>query len=70
MSDLGIYTLTDQGDPQPLAECDDDSLAFCLRTLTEEGQITSASEVGILTLDSRQWLINPWPMSPFGNRRT
>ena len=66
---LGVYVLNDDGDPQPLAECDDDSLGFCLRTLHEEGQITADSEVGILALDSRQWICNPWPASPFGGRR-
>jgi len=70
MPDLAIYTLNEEAEPMPLAECDDDSLGFCLRTLTAEGQITCASEVGILTLDTRVWLVNPWPASPFGNRRT
>ena len=68
MPDLGVYVLNEHDEPQPLAECNDDSLAFCLRTLTDEGQITNASEVGILTLDTRKWLVNPWPKTPFGTR--
>lgn len=66
MSDLGVYLLNDEGDPMPLAECDDDSLGFCLRTLAAEGQITYGDDVGILELNERKWLINPWTRTPFG----
>jgi len=69
MPDLAVYVLDNEGDHHRIAECDDDSLAFCLRTLTDEGQITCASEVGIFTLDTHAWLVNPWPASPFGTRR-
>lgn len=70
MPDLAVYILDNEGQHIPIAECDDDNLAFCLRMLTQEQQITNHSEVGIFDLADRTWLVNPWPASPFGTRRT
>ncbi len=68
-SDLGIYVLDNEGEHHRIAECPDDNLAFTLRMLTQEKQITCASEVGNFDLHERTWLIVPWPASPFGTRR-
>lgn len=64
---LAVYVLRDM-EPYRVASCDDDSLGFTLRTLTAEGQITRDDMVGILSLDDRSWVVNPWPSSPFGRR--
>ena len=64
---LAIYVLRDD-EPYQVASCDDDALGFTLRTLTEERQITCNDMVGVLTLDTRQWIVNPWPASPLGRR--
>jgi hypothetical protein len=68
MPSLGVYVLNDKGEPIRVAECDDDSLGCCLRTLYDEQQITYRDEVGILELEQRNWWILPWPKTPFGRR--
>lgn len=50
--------------PYLIAECEEDALAFTLRTLLNEGQLTQDSRVGILYRPDAQrpgiWLVNPW----------
>ncbi len=59
---LRVYVLRDN-QPHQLAECEDESLAFTLRTLRDEGQITTEA-VGVLDkpdADERgRWLLDPF----------
>lgn len=66
---LRIYVLDTEARHRQIAECGDESLAFTLRTLIGEGQIACNSEIGIFDLRTRAWIVNPWPATPFGNRR-
>ena len=68
MPDLAVYILDVEAQPKKVAECDDDALGFCLRTLTDEEQIGEMNDVGILDLGSRSWIVNPFPVSIFGRR--
>lgn len=65
---LSIHVLDAHGASRELAQCDDESLTFTLRTLTEEGQITSEHDVGVLDIESCSWLVSPYPASIFGKR--
>lgn len=65
---LAIHVVDAYGASRELARCDDDALAFCLRTLIEEGQITSTDDVGVLDHESCSWMISPYPASIFGRR--
>lgn len=63
MPDFHVYVIR-LGQACPLASCDDDCLGFTLRTLYDEGQLTSLSVVGILFRPDGQergeWLVNPY----------
>ena len=60
---IHVYELRD-GEPHPIAECIDDALAFTLRTLRDERQLTASSKIGILDRPDADgpgvWLVNPW----------
>ncbi len=66
---LAIHVLDAYGASRELARCSDDALAFCLRTLIEEGQLGEMDDVGILDLESGSWLLSPYPASVFGKRK-
>ena len=65
---LAIHALDTHGGTRELARCDDDALAFTLRTLHEEGQVSSMDDIGVLDLESCFWLVSPYPASVFGKR--
>jgi hypothetical protein len=60
--DVSGYKHGDQ--PYPVASCDGDSLAFTLRTLVAERQLTADSRIGILYRPDADgpgvWIVNPW----------
>lgn len=66
---LAIHIVDINGVSHELARCDDDALAFTLRTLHEEGQVTPLDDLGILDLESCFWLVSPYPASVFGRRQ-
>jgi len=66
---LAIHVVDAYGRSKEIARCDDEALAFTLRTLHEEGQIHSMNDVGVLDLEACYWLISPYPASVFGKRR-
>ena len=49
---LAIHVVDINGVSRELARCTDDALAFTLRTLHEEGQVTSMDDLGVLDLES------------------
>ncbi len=63
---LAIHVLDAYGASREVARCDDDALAFTLRTLVEEGQINETNDVGVLDRESCSWLINPYAVTPLG----
>lgn len=65
---LAIHVVDAYGAAREVARCDDEALAFTLRTLHEEGQITSMNDVGVLDRESLYWLVSPYPASIFGKR--
>ena len=65
---LAIHALDAHGGTRELARCDDEALAFTLRTLHEEGQVSSMDDIGVLDLESCFWLVSPYPASVFGKR--
>jgi len=65
---LSIHALDAYGATRELARCSDDALTFCLRTLHEEGQVTSMDDIGVLDRESCAWLVSPYPSSVFGRR--
>ena len=65
---LAIHALDAYGASREIARCDDEALTFTLRTLHEEGQITSMDDIGILDLESCSWLVSPYPASVFGKK--
>lgn len=50
--------------PFRIAQCEEDGLGLCLRTLSEEGQIKTTDAVGVMHRDADEdrgrWLINPF----------
>lgn len=63
---LSIHVVDAYGAAREVARCDDEALAFTLRTLHEEGQLDETCDVGILDRASLFWLVNPYMVTVFG----